>query len=323
MKIQTAVVGSYPKPIRLAKTQSKFLNKKIDEKKYQETLYNFTKIFLNKMKNFNIDYVTSGLLRFDDIVDITFSYLEGAEKFELVRFFDNNFYYRKPLIKNKLKKKNTIYLEDLKMAKKILGEIEYKAKLKAVILGPLTYYRLSDDSYYNDEIELIMDYSKETNSVIKDTEGIVDAVEIHEPSISEKGLPKKIIERLPEIYDELLKGVNLEKHLITYFKINNVKIFNIVNKTNIDIIGFDAIENKKKLGMIYKYLKEKNLYLGVIDSRNTKLDKATFIKNVIETASKYGIKRMIIGNSSLLDFIPEVVVERKLKILSKVVKTFE
>ncbi|MEM0374248.1 MAG: 5-methyltetrahydropteroyltriglutamate--homocysteine methyltransferase, partial [Sulfolobales archaeon] len=200
MKIQTAVVGSYPKPIRLAKTQSKFLNKKIDEKKYQETLYNFTKIFLNKMKNFNIDYVTSGLLRFDDIVDITFSYLEGAEKFELVRFFDNNFYYRKPLIKNKLKKKNTIYLEDLKMAKKILGEIEYKAKLKAVILGPLTYYRLSDDSYYNDEIELIMDYSKETNSVIKDTEGIVDAVEIHEPSISEKGLPKKIIERLPEIY---------------------------------------------------------------------------------------------------------------------------
>jgi len=321
MNIQTAIIGGYPKPIKLAKIQSRFLNKKIDEKKYQEALYNFTKIYLEKMKAHNLDYVTTGLLRYDDLMDITFSYLEGAEKSELIRFFDNNFYYRKPLIKNKLKKKNEIFIDDLKMARKILNEIEYKAKLKAVIVGPLTYLRLSENSFYSDDSELLMDYARETNSVIKDIENIVDAVEIHEPSLSEKGLPKKILEMLPEAYNELLKNVNIEKHVITYFKLNNIKVFNILNNLNIDYIGFDVVENKKKLGMIYKYLKGRSVYLGVIDSRNTKLDRILFIKNTIKTASEYEIKRVIIGNSSLLDFIPEVVVERKLRILSKVVKS--
>jgi 5-methyltetrahydropteroyltriglutamate--homocysteine methyltransferase len=323
MKLESAIMGSYPRSTKLAKTFLRFINGKISEDKLNNEIENEMQRIFKILKSFNLDYITNGLLRWDDIADLTFSYISGVGKGELTRFFDNNFYYRKIIVKDKISKNSGKYINYLNTASNTKNKVEFKGKLKGVIVGPITFMQLSEDKYYNDSLELIGDYTKEVNNLLKEIENLVDAIEVHEPSIGEKNVGKEFIERLPEIYEMLFKGIKTEKHLITYFRFYNIDRFNILFKIQTDVYGIDVVENKDKLGQIYGMVRDKEVYLGIIDTKNTRLDRISFIKRVIKNCKEWGAKRLILGNASLLDFIPESVVLRKLELLKKVKENYE
>ncbi len=320
IKFRISIVGSYPKPISLGKVISRFRSKKISKEKFEDYLKKETSNFLQLVRSIGADYTTDGMFRWDDIVDITFSYLTGTEKGDLMRFYDNNFYYRRPIIKSKLIS-NTEYINYLSMSKNILIESKINTKLKGVFLGPLSYLRMSENNYYKSDNELLSDYARETNKIIREAQSIVDAIEIHEPAIFDKGIKKDLLDYIPKVYDELLEDIKVEKHLITYFDIN-IKRLDVLFNLPVDIIGVDIIENKNKVGNIYKYFKGKNVFLGVLNTRNTKLERPSSIIRFVRNAYSKGAKDVLIGNASLMDFIPEIVAKRKIKLLGKVRSTY-
>jgi len=314
MKIETALIGSYPKPVKIAKIISKWNNGKLSEEKFLKEIEKFMDNFFSMMDSFKVDYTTDSMIEWDDIEDLTYSFLEGGQKEILTRFFDNNFYYRQITIKSKLEyKENNSYIKYFEMARELSKK--HKAKLKAIILGPLTFLKLSRNEYYRKEDELMRDYAKAVNTLLSEIKS--DIIEIHEPSIFQKGIKKETLDLLPEIYNIMLSKINAETHLLTYFDINFNRLEYFL-KLPATVYGFDVTEkNKNKLGRLYKFLKDKQVYFGVLDSRTTKMEKIVTIKRIVSSASKSGISRLILGNSSFNDFIPEVIVQKKFKLLQK------
>ncbi|QIW23235.1 5-methyltetrahydropteroyltriglutamate--homocysteine methyltransferase [Sulfolobus sp. S-194] len=314
MRLETALIGSYPKPVRIAKIISKKNNGKISEEKYLDQIFDFMNNFFDMMKSFNVDFTTDSMIEWDDIADLTYSFLTNVKKGSLTRFFDNNFYYRQIVINEKLKyKEDNTYIKYFEKAKELARS--YNFKLKAVILGPLTFLKLSENHYYKNEEELMKDYALIVNSLLKNIKS--DVVEIHEPSIFQKGIKKDLLNTLLEIYYIMLENIKAETHLLTYFDINFDRLENYM-KLPVSVYGFDVTEsNKNRLGRLYQFLKGKQVYFGILDSRTTKMEKIVTIKRIVSTASEKGIERLILGNSSFNDFIPEIIVQKKFKLLQK------
>lgn len=316
IKFKVSIVGSYPKPISLGKAISRYRSNKISQDKLEEYISKQTQKFFELVKNVNADYTTDGMFRWDDVVDVTFSYLAGAEKGDLMRFYDNNFYYRRPVIRSRLEAKTREYVEHLQASKKLMSESKVSSRLKAVILGPLSYLQFSEDKYYKDPVELMKDYVTETNKVIKEAEKVVDALEIHEPAVFDKGIKGDVLQKVPELYSTLFNGIRAEKHLITYFYVNSRRL-DLLFSLPVDVVGLDVIENKNKLGVIYKYFKGKKVFLGVLNTRNTKLERPSTIVNLARKAYEKGVEEVLIGNSAPMDFIPEIIAKRKINLLAK------
>ncbi|BDC19204.1 hypothetical protein [Acidianus sp. HS-5] len=318
IKFKAYIIGSYPRSLALGKTISRFRSGKLSQDKLDNAFLKEEEKFFNIVKEVNPAFTTDGLFRWDDIVDLTFSYINGQEKGELMRFFDNNFYYRKAVIKSKLTPKEE-YQKILELDKEMLKKLEVKSSLSSVILGPLTYVELSQDEYYHDEEELMFTYSSVVNEVIKGIESKVDMIEIHEPSLFSKGIKKETLDKLSSAYDAMLKGVRKPTLVISYFEVLSKRLPYLFSLP-VENYGVDIIENKKKLANIYKYFKDKNVFLGVLNTRNTKMERISTIKRMVEKAKEKGAKEIMIGNASLMDFIPEKVARKKLMLLKKVIQ---
>ncbi len=316
MKFKVSIVGSYPRPISLGKAISRFRSNKISQDKLEEYISKQTLKFFELVKNIGADYTTDGMFRWDDVVDVTFSYLSGAEKGDLMRFYDNNFYYRRPVIKSRLEARAKEYVGYVQKSKTLLNELKAGSRLKAVFLGPLSYAQFSEDKFYKDPVELMKDYVAETNKVLKEVENVVDALEFHEPAIFDKGIKSAVLQKIPELYSTLLSGVKAEKHLITYFYVNPRRL-DLLFSLPVDVIGLDVIENKNKLGVIYRHFKGKRVFLGVLNTRNTKLERPSTIVSLVKKAYEKGAEDVYIGNSAPMDFIPEIIAKRKLNLLAK------
>ena len=310
-----AVSGPYPRNPNFAKVVSRFQSGKVDKKGFDEAVKKEIERYVKAMLGNKVDYLTAGLMRFDDVVDAMVSLLKNVEKNGLVRFYDNNFYYRVPVVKGKIEfSGGEDYVKDLETAKKAISG---KAKLKVTVLGPLSFATLSDDKNYGDSKTLMLDYASTINDFLKQTKGLYDAVEVIEPSFFQKGIGKNEIGNAKEAYEKLIAGVNAEVHLISYFFLRVDRLADFVG-LKADYYGFDlAEERKKKVAFVYRAVKGKGVYLGLLDTRNTKLERVSSLRRFVKGAEEAGAKGVIVGNSSLLDLIPEVIIQRKFSIASK------
>jgi 5-methyltetrahydropteroyltriglutamate--homocysteine methyltransferase len=317
MSVSLAVTGPYPRRPNFAKVVSRFLGGKVSKQDYDRAVAKEIEHYITSMKDYGLDYITAGLMRFDDPVDAMVSLLKNVEKNGLVRFYDNNFYYRVPVIKGKLEpSKGEDYAKDLETARNVIKDLKLKAKLKLTVVGPLSFALLSEDKHYNDLKALMNDYASAINSFMKAEKNLYDAVEVIEPSFFQKGLATKVLEAYKEVYPTLLEGINKEVHLVSYFYLRADRLEDFTS-LKADYYGFDLTEDRKKLAaFVYRAVKGKGVYLGLLDSRNTKVEKLTSLRRFVEGARGVGAKEVIVGNSSLLDLIPEVIIHRKFKVAS-------
>jgi len=66
-----------------------------------------------------------------------------------------------------------------------------------------------------------------------------------------------------------------------------------------------------------------SIALGIIDSRNTKIERFKEVKRVVNRALRYGFRDIYLCPNTLLDFLPEVIAYKKLRRLARFVKAFK
>ncbi|WP_084739586.1 hypothetical protein [Sulfuracidifex tepidarius] len=163
----------------------------------------------------------------------------------------------------------------------------------------------------------MMDYSQVLSETIDDLKGTLDTIEIHEPSMFEKRIKNELITKLPEIYSPI-SSTKIEKHVITYFEMSHLERLENFFSIKADFHGIDLSENLTKVAKIYPRLKGVRLIAGVLNTRTTKLEKVSSINKVLSNISEHGAKEVVLSNSSLMDFIPEMIAVKKIKLLNKV-----
>jgi len=294
---------------------NQFDQKKISKEKLEEVYKATILRVIKEQEDAGIDIITDGQIRWDDLVTPFAKNIEGCEINGLLRFFNNNVYYRKPVIKSRIAFKDYTTLEDYKFAK-----ANSSKKLKVVLPGPLTWAKLSLDEYYKNLKTLVEDFSqilrKEAQRL--DQEG-VEYIQFDEPSLC--NFPQEI-GLVKESLKIITSGLKAKAILFLYFgSIKNLtpELLNLA----VDIIGIDLVSKPENLDALLKADVKKEVILGCLDARNTKMeDEKEVFKLIEKVAKKIPPEKIYFSPSCGLEFLPHENALKKIKLLSSIAKQF-
>jgi len=319
--LKTTVVGSYPKitedkaAVNLRRARNRFDQGKISaeelEQAYQETI----RRVIREQEEAGIDLITDGQIRWDDPVTPFARNIDGIEIDGLLRFFHNNFYYRRPIIKSKLAFKEYSVVDQFSFARENANR-----EVKPVMTGALTFAQLSRDEFYHDEEKLVLDLAqilhKEAEKLSQ--EG-AKTIQIDEPSLC--FLPEK----LPLVRESLriiTEGIEARFALYLYFgSIQELAphLFDLP----VDLLGVDLVSREENLDLLLESWKEKEIGLGYVDARSTKMETESELLTVFErVTSKIPADKILVNPSCGLEFLPHAVAQKQLRNMVEAVKEF-
>jgi 5-methyltetrahydropteroyltriglutamate--homocysteine methyltransferase len=320
--LKTTVVGNYPKitedksapNLRLALNRSDQgeISEEELEKVYEDTI----KRVIKEQEEAGVDLITDGQIRWDDLVTPFAKNIEGFTIGGLIRFFDNNVYYRRPIVKSKLAFKDYSTVEEFTFLKQ-----NSTKKVKAVIVGPFTFAKMSKDEHYNGIDKLTLELAEILKKEAKKLEEVgAEFIQIDEPSLCFS--PEKI-----DLVNQAIKivtdGLKAKTFLSLYFGgIEDLipQLFDLP----VDGIGIDVVSKPDNLNLILDgSFNNKELIFGCLDARNTRLEKEKEVLNLFERITqKVSSEKLYISPSCGLEFLPHETALLKLKRMVQAVEKF-
>ena len=309
MDVIATVVGNYPRPewFREYLRKVEGLQKDLDVEVEREVLRKAIAEVIDEQKRAGIELYTDGQLIWHDFLLTIASRLEGFEMNGLVRYFDNNLYYRIPIVKDKVRRTRKI-LYDFEIA------FEIEKNIKAV-LSCYTVAKLSRNEFYSKFEDFLWDICEAVKEEIKELEVMgVKYVQIDEPALLYA--EKSELEVLKDVYRELT-NTKMETILMTYFD-SAERIFPEVLDFGFDVIGLDFVEGYEENLKIVEEYDFEAINLGLIDGRNTKMESLEELKGRFEeVTSKGNFKRVYISPNTGLEFLPSIKAFEKMQLVAK------
>ncbi len=315
MEVIATVVGNYPRPewFREYLRKVEGLQKDLDVEIERDVLKKAIAEVIDEQKRAGIELFTDGQLIWHDFLLTIASRLEGFEMNGLVRYFDNNLYYRIPIAKGRVKRTKKI-LYDFEIA------FEIEKNIKAV-LSCYTVAKLSRNEFYSKFEDFLWDICKAVKEEIEELERSgVKYVQIDEPALLYA--EKKELEVLRDVYRELT-NTKMETILMTYFD-SAERIFPEVLDFGFDVIGLDFVEGYEENLNIVKEYDFDAINLGLIDGRNTKMESLEDLKGKFEEiTSKGNFKKVYISPNTGLEFLPSIKAFEKMQLVAKLKEVVE
>ncbi len=301
-----ALIGSLPRPVSLSKRLEQYYLGRLSEEKLEEAYREHTRRAFENLRKAGIRVITDGLYRWDDIFNPLIRFIDGVEVNGLFKFYENNFFYRSPVVKGELSLRENLIPEWLNVALAIKEEVYPGATLKAVLPGPVTLAYHSINEVYESLDELARAYAGVLRELMKELP--VELVELQEPALAAElsratkekrdevshGLAKELIEELARVKDVWV---------VTYFGTPQVFPEGVI--LNFDLIDGTVPENYRG-----------ELGVGIVDARETRMERRDRLADRLRPLlRRYG--KLYVTPNTLLDFLPESVAWRKLKLLGR------
>jgi len=310
MQIIPTTIGSYPRPdwfkdyLKKVEGSQKGRIKRIEKDRYGKAL---TEV-LREQKNSGIKLFTDGQLVWQDMLCHLCTKIEGFRMAGLIRYFDNNAYYRMPKATAKLERKTDIIAEEFKLA------MEIQPEMKAV-LSCFTLAELSKNEFYKNKKELLMAIAEVMNQEAKElVENGARYIQIDEPSLLNAG--KEDLETAKEAIEVIHRGVKAKFFLVTYFG-DAEHIFPEILDFPIDVLGLDFVEGyEKNLELLREYKITKDIQAGIVDGRNTKMEKTDEVKERVNAVLDIIDQNMLyVSPNTGLEFLPYQKASEKLRVM--------
>ncbi|HEX2240965.1 MAG TPA: methylcobamide--CoM methyltransferase [Actinomycetota bacterium] len=317
MAIPTTVVGSYPKPpdegqpFTLRKTLHGLERGSSTEDDLRQAFEDLASQVIKEQEAAGIDLVTDGHVRWEDILTPFARVFAGFEIGGLLRWFDNNVYYRRPICVGPVDWAGPSSVEAFKFAQSVATK-----PVKAVIPGPITFARLSIDEHYSDHEKFV----EALASVLAQEAFELAAagaghIQIDEPALLNAPEDLALAHRAIELVVAELKDV--EVTLATYFgdaKRLGAELFELPAT----VFALDFISGRENEQLVADLPKDKKLQAGIVDARNTKLEAADELADTIkELSEQLGPERLRVAPSAGLEFLPREKARAKLHRLAE------
>lgn len=320
MPIQTTVVGSYPKPPDEGKTFSIRKTKHAIERgdatpdDLEKAFQDHTREVIAEQEAAGIDIVTDGLARWDDILTPFASHMGGFQIGGLLRWFDNNVYYRRPICTGKVEWRGPATVDQFEFATSVATK-----PVKAVIPGPVTFAHMSVDEHYADHEEFAMAIARVLAQEAFELEAAGAAhIQIDEPALLDHPEDLDLARQCTYIITGELRSS--ETTLATYFgdaKRLGPELFDFT----VDGFGFDLISGPENAVLVKELPAEKKLQAGIIDARNTRLESEDDLERlIVELGEICGTECLSVSPSAGLEFLPREKARAKLERLATAAK---
>ncbi|MCD6235907.1 MAG: hypothetical protein J7J94_02790 [Thaumarchaeota archaeon] len=319
MEINAGICGNFPRPPELRKALDELSSGKIDEKELNRVFKLSMRKIVELQEENGLNPVTSGLLLWHDPLRPFAESFSGVQLGGLLRFFDNNFYYRRPIITGPIKREKPITVEEV-------GELSQIAKtqVKAVLPGPYTFLKLSENKFYQSEDQLIDDLIEALAAEIEDLNGLADIIQVDEPSLVDPELSLEERRKGVEVVKELIGKLRVPSDRLivaTYFNLDPDSYSILLDlKTGLHLDLCSSRDKAEEALREYGF-KGSILSLGIVDSRSifpeTPAEMAGKTRKILEKTSA---EKVMISTSSWLDYLPFNEAVEKLRILGRTLR---
>ena len=212
-----------------------------------------------------LDRIVEGQARWDDMLAHPLTVHDNVETGGIVRYYDNNNFYRDPRVVGDLTESGDVAAE-LDAA----GDLLDDDALQAVLPGPYTLADLATDEHYGDEAEFL-------DAVGDFLAGEVEAFPAHEtlfllePSLVTNAPGDDLNELASETVDRVAAATDADVVVQTYWEAFEEKTYAHLMDADVDAVGFDfvAADREANLECINELGTTDDVALGLVDGQNT------------------------------------------------------
>ncbi|MEM3788428.1 MAG: hypothetical protein QXN95_00970 [Candidatus Bathyarchaeia archaeon] len=315
------VTGILPRPKELVEATRVYERRKISAEELEKAFKVATIKAIEAQVSAGLSYVTDGMLKWQDLLRPFTENLEGLKAGALARWFNNNTFYRKPIVQGEIKHKKDIVTK--------LAYIEYlprKIPWKAILPAPYTLARLSENKFYKNERELMFSYAEILKAEIESlAKKGFKYIQLSDPALvynpSKETISKDMLTDVKEALKKTVKGTDAKICLQTFFG-DFSQIMPEALDFPVDDLGIDLYETSLEKLKGYEF--DKGVALGLVDARGSLVEDenelATVAKELIQSIYSSKIRDVLICPNCDLDFLPWERAEEKMRVMSRVTK---
>ncbi len=227
-----------------------------------------------------LDHVVEGQGRWDDMIAHPLTVHDNVETGGIVRYYDNNNFYRDPRVTGELGFSGDVAAE-LDAAADILST---DAPLAATLPGPYSLADLATDEHYGDTAEF-------QAAIAEFLAGEVEAFPTHEtlfllePSLVENPPAEDEEERATAAIRTVAGATDADVVVHTYWGALDEKLYaHLVDETGADALGVDLVAGDRDATVynVQEYGATDSIALGLVDGQNTLVEDADTIAERVE-----------------------------------------
>lgn len=260
-----------------------------------------------------LDLVTDGQIRWYDPISHLASKLDGIEIKGLLRFFDTNFYFRQPVAKGEIQRRNGLLVPEFEFARSASAK-----PVKPVLTGPYTLARhsIAEHAPYQQLEPLVRAYGQ---ALAPELEALAAAgaevIQIDEPAILKRPADFPVLERAMLL---LSKRKGRAKLLLSVYFGDPQPLFERLQRLPVDILGLDFTYNPKMVERLVSVGSQKALALGLVDARNTRMEDPAEVAHQVERILlRTKGDACYLNPSAGLEYLPRDRAQAKLKLLAQ------
>lgn len=265
---------------------------------------------LRDQERAGIDIITDGLIRWDDPISYLAAKLDGTSTDGLLRYFDTNFYFRRPVVHRELQRSQPLIVDEIRWASQRSAR-----PVKAVLTGPFTLAQLS--LHEGATASLVLSYAEALSAEVAALAAAgVRLIQIDEPSLLRH--PTELaIARESLALVAAGKG-NSELALALYFG-DVVPLYAALQELPFDSLVLDFTYSPDLPRLIEVDGSVKSLGFGLLDGRNTRLeDKSMATRQLERMLARVSAKRNCLTTSCGLEYLPRDHAQAKLRYLTEI-----
>ena len=312
--MKTTVIGAFPKisdepggqDLRLA--LHRLDRGEIDEPAMDAVFDSVTRKAIGELEAAGIDVINDGQIRWDDLLAPFARAWGGVSRGPLERFYDNNTYFRQPVIEKAITTHGRTLVSDLKLARAVA-----KKELKAAVCGPLTFATLTaEDRAYKTLEERTLAVAE---AIAAEIQGLGAAgahiIDIEDPALVAR---PDLIALARQAYERLATATVRLAVQAYFFPAD--RILSELARFPVAQVGMDLCSRDTRALDRLKELSGKTVVVGAVDARNTRLESADEVARTVDAAVKaLGAEHVWVAPTTGLEYLPHDVASKKLAVL--------
>ncbi|WP_435358313.1 5-methyltetrahydropteroyltriglutamate--homocysteine methyltransferase [Haloarchaeobius sp. DFWS5] len=223
-----------------------------------------------------LDLVGEGQSRWDDMLAHPLTVHDSVETRGIVRYYDNNNFYREPVVQ-----------DELTFDGDVAAELDATAELvddglQAVLPGPYSLADLATDEYYGDEtafLHAVADFLAGEAEAFPE----VDTLFLLEPSLVENAPGEGLDAEVPEAVTTVADAIDTEVVVFPYWGALEEKVYAHLLDADVDAVGYDFVsDHEQNLYNAQEYGTTDDVALGLLDGQNTLVEEPEAVRDRVD-----------------------------------------
>ena len=224
-----------------------------------------------------LDRVVEGQARWDDMLAHPLTVHDSVETGGIVRYYDNNNFYRDPVVTGELTPDGDV------PAELDAATDHAAAPLQAVLPGPYSLADLATDEHYGDEavfLNAVAEFLAGEAGAFPDVETLflLEPSLVTSPPETDDGH-----ERVPDAIDTVADALDADVVVYPYWGALPEKTYAHAMDADIDALGFDLVSAPDdNVYNAQEYGTPADVALGVVDGQNTRVESPETVRERVE-----------------------------------------